>query len=92
MSSYYTELDEDRGYDTEVMESMIENMLQRYDRCCNSKIGSTINCPYCGKSFIKKTYHKVFCSNQKTHGRKNCKDRYWNTVDEKRRARASKYS
>lgn len=58
-----------------------------------AKVGSTIACPNCKKMHVKTTYHKIFCSNQKTKpGKRNCKDRYWNTTDETRRERAAKYS
>lgn len=46
-----------------------------------AKAGDTISCPCCGKRFVKRTYQQVFCSNK---GAGNCKDRYWNDVDEKR--------
>ena len=36
-----------------------------------SKIGEELICPICNKSFIKKQYAQVFCSNE-------CKNRYWN--------------
>lgn len=58
----------------------------RYDSAKSAKVGTNIHCPTCNKSHIKTTYHKVFC------GRVRCKDEYWNTVDDKRRERAKKYS
>ena len=64
-------------------------MKKRYAINKEAKIGSEINCACCGKSTIKTTYHKMFCSNGKTKKKGNCKDRYWNTVDEDRRYRAS---
>ena len=57
-------------------------MTTAYEIARKAKTGSTIKCPSCGKSVVKTSYHKVFCSNQKTHrGRSSCKDKYWNTVN-----------
>lgn len=54
-----------------------------------AKVGTMIKCPNCKTLHKKTTYHKVFCSNQKTKpGRRSCKDRYWNTVDATRMERA----
>lgn len=68
-------------------------MRARYVKATNAKTGSTIACPTCGKSMKKSTYNKVFCSNGRTRGRgrSNCKDRYWNTVDEVRSERAEAF-
>lgn len=69
--------------------SHVSAMRAQYDANRAAKTGSHVNCPVCGVSFKKTTYHKVFCSNQKTQrGRSSCKDQYWNTVDEKRYERA----
>jgi hypothetical protein len=60
-----------------------------YEVAKTAKVGEMIACPNCKKMHKKTTYHKIFCNNQKTHpGKRSCKDRYWNTVDEKRRDRA----
>jgi hypothetical protein len=103
MASYYTDLDEDLGADEwaaeeerkerrEANESMLGDMRSRYAVARRAEMGATIECPCCKKRIVKRTYHRVFCSNQKTHGRKNCKDRYWNMVDDKRRDRARAYA
>ena len=36
-----------------------------------AKVGESISCAYCGKTFIKKQYSQAFCCGK-------CKDRYWN--------------
>jgi hypothetical protein len=36
-----------------------------------AKVGETIVCPCCGKSFVKKQYSQAFCSGK-------CKDKFWN--------------
>lgn len=57
----------------------------RYDIAKAAATGSNINCPVCNKVHVKTTYHKVFCSNQKTRRGGNCKDHYWNVADDVRR-------
>lgn len=69
----------------------IADMLQAYTSAKSSPVGSTVYCPTCGVAHIKTTYQKVFCSNGKTKRGGNCKDVYWNSVDEKRSERANKY-
>lgn len=64
----------------------IELLRNRYDAAKVAKRGSTISCPTCGKQHNKTSYQKVFCSNG-SHGKGNCKDRYWNFVDDNRRHR-----
>lgn len=54
----------------------------RYDIAKAAQTGSNINCPVCNKVHVKTTYHKVFCSNQKTRKGGNCKDHYWNVADD----------
>lgn len=46
----------------------------------NAKTGETIKCAQCGKRMVKNHHSKVFCSNQRTHGKRNCKDKYHNRV------------
>ncbi|MFA5693705.1 MAG: hypothetical protein WC907_08810 [Acholeplasmataceae bacterium] len=48
-------------------------------------VGQLINCPYCNAKFEKKSYQQKFCGNKGQH---NCKDKYWNLVDTRRRHRA----
>lgn len=67
-------------------------MKARYDVAVASPVGKIIQCPCCTKDHMKTAYNKVFCSNHKTKGNRNCKDRYWNIVDDKRAIRASTYS
>lgn len=69
----------------------IADMLQAYTSAKSSPVGSTVHCPTCGVAHIKTTYQKVFCSNGKTKRGGNCKDVYWNSVDDKRSERANKY-
>lgn len=59
-------------------ESEMYSMIRRYDRAKSTKVGKQVQCPTCCKMHVKTTYHKVFCSNGRTHGAKNCKDGFWN--------------
>jgi len=68
--------------------SKIMAMKDAYKLATLAASGSLIACPTCGKK-IAKANAKVFCSNK---GAGNCKDRYWNTVSDKRRERAVEYS
>lgn len=68
--------------------SHASTMKTQYDANRAAKVGSKLSCPVCGASFLKTTYHKVFCSNQKTHrGKSSCKDQYWNSATPERMAR-----
>ena len=42
-----------------------------YDNNKAAKVGETINCLVCNKTFIKKQYSQVFCCGE-------CKDKFWN--------------
>lgn len=66
-----------------------QEMQFAYFDAKRAQVGATIRCPVCHKLTVKTTYHKVFCSNGRTKGRGNCKDKYWNFVPEDRRMRAS---
>jgi hypothetical protein len=57
-----------------------------------AKVGEFIQCPACGRRFIKKTYNQIFCTNAKTKIRNNCKDRYWNNIDPKKRCNTTRIS
>lgn len=46
----------------------------------NAEVGATVHCAQCNKAIVKNHYAKVFCSNQRTHGKHNCKDKYHNRV------------
>ena len=65
---------------------LVQGMTYRYRIAGLAKVGSDIQCACCGKKFKKKSYQSKFCRNK---GQNNCKDKYWNTVDEKRRFRAT---
>ena len=60
-------------------------MKARYQFNSKAAIGSEIACACCSKVIVKKSYQTQFCSNK---GPGNCKDKYWNNTDEKRRLRA----
>lgn len=71
--------------------SQASNMQATYDANRAAKVGSKLSCPVCGVSFLKTTYHKVFCSNQKTHrGKSSCKDQYWNVATPERKTRTAR--
>jgi len=63
----------------------ISIIKQKYEENSNADIGSYMNCPICNRKIRKKSYQHKFCSNK---GSGNCKDRYWNIVDENRLKRA----
>lgn len=67
----------------------INAMINRYKDNLRADIGTTIRCAYCAKKFIKRTRRHQFCSNK---GTGNCKDAYWNNVDDTRRERSHKFS
>lgn len=71
--------------------SQINKMKLRYNVAKDAAVGSEIICPGCGCKHIKSTYNKTFCSNQKSKGNKNCKDKFWNTVDPEKRCRNTEY-
>lgn len=55
-------------------------MRMVYAACKETNIGQTMTCPGCGKEIIKSSYHHTFCD-------QTCKDRYWNTIDPKKKNR-----
>jgi hypothetical protein len=67
-------------------------MTTAYDVAKSAKVGDYITCPSCGKKFVKKTYNQVFCSNAKTKDSMNCKDRYWNDIDPRKRNNTTRIS
>jgi hypothetical protein len=84
MVSYNVQTLDDRYLDAEVDDmSMRDVMRYRYQEAGMAEIGAKVACPACGKPFIKTTYNKRFCSNQRATGRgvNSCKDRYHNTVN-----------
>lgn len=50
-----------------------------YDNNKAAKVGETINCLVCNKTFIKKQYSQVFCCGE-------CKDKYWNRKGDRHKA------
>lgn len=75
-------------YDTEEYERWLDEMYQRYYENKNIPTGNKIKCACCGKTIIKHNYQTQFCSNK---GSGNCKDRFWNNIDEQRRNRQKKF-
>lgn len=61
----------------------------RYELNKSAKVGAKCICPSCGTSFIKQNYQQAFC---KTKGGTICKDKYWNTVDPKKRNNTTRIS
>jgi len=59
---------------------LLKSLEEAIQEAKDAKVGDMVSCPNCGAETRKTTYHKVFCSNRKTHGRKNCKDQYHNRV------------
>jgi hypothetical protein len=67
-------------------------MREAYIRAKTAKIDAYVTCPACGKKFIKKFYNQIFCSNAKTKLSNNCKDKFWNTVDPRKRNNTTRIS
>ena len=90
---YYQDKDNDLGAELEALEecleadlsNLIDNSTQVYSDNKKSLVGTNINCPTCGKVFVKKSYQQTFCKGK-------CKDRYHNSVNEKRKARAKLFN
>ena len=49
--------------------------------------GQEVICPQCKQKYTKTSPQQAFCSNGRGDERQNCKDRYWNLHDPKRKAR-----
>lgn len=62
-----------------------EDMKSLYVKAKGIPAGHSARCPGCGKAFRKKVKQQAFC---RSKGRGNCKDRYWNTVDQDRSIKA----
>ena len=67
-------------------------MTEAYIKAKAAKVGDTVKCPACGKEFQKKTYNQMFCSNNNRQRFGNCKDRYWNRVDPRKRNNTTRIS
>lgn len=81
--------------DKRTQAEVIADMKARYVKAKAAKVGEVIECACCGKKVVKTSYQMAFCSNGKNRknallGKNNCKDRYWNLTDAKRRAVAVK--
>jgi hypothetical protein len=63
-----------------------DRLLDVWDRNKWAMAGMVVICPVCGRSFRKLTASHVFCRRK---GPGNCKDRFWNTVNDERRERAA---
>jgi hypothetical protein len=64
-------------------------MKDRYNHNKETKVGGNCVCPSCNTEFVKTNYQQSFC---KTKGGTICKDRYWNTVDPKKRNNTTRIS
>jgi hypothetical protein len=79
--------------DTRSLAQVVADMRARYAVAKAAKVGTVIECACCGKQVLKTSYQMAFCSNGKNRknqllGNNNCKDRYWNLTDDKRRGHA----
>ena len=72
--SAYEDFDEER-----------ERLLEAWGLVKKAMAGALVNCPVCGHRFRKLRAAHVFCRHK---GKGNCKDRFWNTVNNERRERA----
>lgn len=64
-------------------------ITKRYNINKGSKVGQELICPSCGTHFVKEHYQQVFC---KSKPKTVCKDKYWNTVDPKKRNNTTRIS
>lgn len=64
-------------------------ITERYQINKGSKVGVECMCPSCGTTFVKTNYQQAFC---KTRKGTKCKDKYWNTVDPKKRCNRTRIS
>lgn len=83
MAEYYDDR-EDFDFENDIDLKLGQVMLNRYSAAKKAETRATISCPCCGKLIIKKTYNKIFCSNGRTKKGGNCKDNFWNVVDERK--------
>lgn len=68
---------------------MAKRIKELYDIAKAAKVGDTIKCPGCCNEFKKEHYQQKFC---KKRGGTKCKDKYWNTVDPKKRNNTTRIS
>lgn len=64
-------------------------MIHIYSGNKSKKVGQHCECPSCGSKFIKSNYQQAFC---KSKSKTKCKDKYWNTVDPKKRNNTTRIS
>ena len=64
-------------------------MRKQYAKNKEAKVGEKCTCPSCGTEFEKTNYQQAFC---KSKGGTICKDKYWNTVDPKKRNNTTRIS
>lgn len=67
----------------------MESIRKRYKNAKSAKVGDTCVCPSCGSKFVKTSYQQAFC---KSKPKTMCKDKYWNTVDPKKRNNTTRIS
>jgi hypothetical protein len=60
-----------------------------YQKNKDAKVGTQCKCASCGTEFIKNNYQQAFC---KTKNGTICKDKYWNTIDPKKRNNTTRIS
>lgn len=67
----------------------MNKIKQLYEKNKAAKVGETIICPGCSRKFKKEHYQQKFC---KVLGKTVCKDKYWNTVDPRKRNNTTRIS
>jgi len=67
----------------------ITKMKECYNTNKDSSKGSLCSCPSCNTEFTKGFYQQIFC---KSKPGTQCKDKYWNTVDPKKRCNTTRIS
>lgn len=67
----------------------MKNIIRLYKKNKSAKVNEQCICPSCGSKFVKVNYQQAFCKNRKGT---QCKDKYWNTVDPKKRNNTTRIS
>lgn len=62
---------------------------ERYKLNKEAKVNTECVCPSCQTKFVKTNYQQAFC---KSKSGTICKDKYWNTVDPKKRCNTTRIS
>lgn len=81
LESQYFEDAEDVAID---IDAYIDQLKDNYNFNKKTKVGQKLICPICGRKFKKKVPQQAFCFT-------NCKDKFWNFVDQKRFMRMQMY-